>query len=399
MINDNNDLNKFSELSKNKSIIIKKWNNITDDKKKEIIKKFKKKDWWVITEAEEKDLKLKYTLYWRIQRYLKNRFLRMSEENKKKFIEKYSGVVDLSYILLKPKPLIYENLKGYKIITSKKYKSLLDYKRSKLSAYNNKSKWDLPEEIWNKKFSNVIHFTSLHIKKYYTIKKTICFFYGFLKHKKLKKIFLEINRKKNRTLMFLLNLEKFLITALYRIGFVLSFVQAKQFIRHGFILVNNRQIVYRHYLLKKNDIISYNIKKYNNFLIKNDHLSQKLLKTFLYTKKIFSHYFVNKRAMVAIILYDPSIYYKMLLTQYPSRFFNNSSNLIVNTALEQGKNVNRSILFNRFIVQENQLKKEQKNLNKIRSFDKMFQDITKIYNDNKIPPQNIKLILSFLIKK
>ena len=61
----------------------------------------------------------------------------------------------------------------------------------------------------------------------------------------LKKVFLKTKHKKNRVLSFFLYFETLLITVLFRLGFVLNFLQGKQFIRHGFILLNNKKIIYR----------------------------------------------------------------------------------------------------------------------------------------------------------
>jgi ribosomal protein S4 len=66
------------------------------------------------------------------------------------------------------------------------------------------------------------------------LKRVFKFFYGYLKNNVWKKAYYESKYKKNKLLHFLNFLENRLIVVLFRMNLVLSLMQAKQFIRHGF---------------------------------------------------------------------------------------------------------------------------------------------------------------------
>ena len=81
-------------------------------------------------------------------------------------------------------------------------------------------------------------------------------------------------------------------------------MQAKQFIRHGFIKVNGRYMPYQNYQIKKNDIISVDKKMFLKFLIGNKTLPLNFMFSSV-VKPELPHLYVKHRLLTGIFLYDP----------------------------------------------------------------------------------------------
>lgn len=102
----------------------------------------------------------------------------------------------------------------------------------------------------NKVFKSLYH---KRIIKIWNFRK----FYGCLTNKQLKRFCLMSYRKRGDIVAnFLILLESRIDTILYRTGFVSSIFEARQVISHKKILVNNRVVNVRSYLLKSSDILS-----------------------------------------------------------------------------------------------------------------------------------------------
>jgi len=115
----------------------------------------------------------------------------------------------------------------------------------------------------------------------------------------------------------LINLERRLDTALFRIHWVPSIFASRQLISHGHILVNGKKISSCGYILSANDLIQINkksidfIKKLNNNY-KNSFFKSKLNKfknisIFKILPKPPRHFIINSKNWSAIFLYMPNI--------------------------------------------------------------------------------------------
>lgn len=114
-------------------------------------------------------------------------------------------------------------------------------------------------------------------------KKKLNLFYGGLLEKKLKKqvksiLYLKKNVDFNFSLIELF--EKKLDSVLFRSYFSSSFRNSRQMISHGYIMVNNKIIKDKSYLLKPGDLISVNPKYF--------HIIQKNLKKLLFESRLDS---------------------------------------------------------------------------------------------------------------
>lgn len=109
----------------------------------------------------------------------------------------------------------------------------------------------------NKVFKSLYH---QRISKIWNFRK----FYGCLSNKQLKKFCLMSYRKRGDIVInFLILLESRIDTILYRTGLVSSIFEARQFINHKKIMVNNEVVSIRSYLLKPSDILAIHPKYYN----------------------------------------------------------------------------------------------------------------------------------------
>nr|YP_009121376.1 ribosomal protein S4 [Thecamonas trahens]AJF36634.1 ribosomal protein S4 [Thecamonas trahens] len=168
------------------------------------------------------------------------------------------------------------------------------------------------KNIWNKKHkikpSKLVKAakkrSSLY-EKLFRQKKILRAYYGNLSNKQLQYI-LNFSKKnavyKNNPLLFL---EHRLDIIIYRLNWVNSVAQAKQFIQHGNILVNGVKITHRKYLIQPGDIIQVKassipqvVKRLNAVL---DDVNR-------YGVLDYPAYFeVNYNVMSAIMLYTPNL--------------------------------------------------------------------------------------------
>ena len=123
-----------------------------------------------------------------------------------------------------------------------------------------------------------------------------------------------------------------------------------------------------------------------------------LIKNFMYKKTLFPHLWVNRMQPMGIILYRPDNYYKVLLNQYPKLFFNSYRDE------DLYKKKLGNFEYNKILLKEKSLENEvikSKSKKKIglSLFDKTFMSIEKIVNKHRLPPQNVKLVLAFMIKQ
>ncbi len=208
----------------------------------------------------------------------------------------------------------------------KKYKSPFFYKkfiRLKLNfLYKNKiyrfrkSKWEkvinyLKRVDYRKKFVKKYDYLVYYRFKfsfYFTTKfknnlfkkQKLKYYYGYLKNKKLKKDvklsinkFFSLSNKINNNKFVLLSVNSYILQTLesklymiiYRSFFASSVRKAKQLIRLGNVLVNNKKIITPTHTILKGDIISFKPKLHNklNILIKQSLLNNetKIIPTFL----------------------------------------------------------------------------------------------------------------------
>ncbi|MEO0091281.1 MAG: 30S ribosomal protein S4 [candidate division WOR-3 bacterium] len=84
--------------------------------------------------------------------------------------------------------------------------------------------------------------------------------YGLLE-KQFHLLFLRAQRKKNPGEQLLISLERRLDNTVYRLGFCDSRTQARQFVRHGHILVNSKKVNIPSYEVNPGDTISIKDKK------------------------------------------------------------------------------------------------------------------------------------------
>lgn len=88
--------------------------------------------------------------------------------------------------------------------------------------------------------------------------------YGLLE-RQLKRKVLDVQSKKGETVELLLSLlETRLDNIVYRLGFAKTRFQARQFVTHGHVLVNEKKVTIPSYQVKRNDIVSLSPKLQKN---------------------------------------------------------------------------------------------------------------------------------------
>ena len=158
------------------------------------------------------------------------------------------------------------------------YKKLLSLRKNiqnnnKLMKFK-KKKWQnfqrLISKLKKQKFydptsqflSNFKNFFNKKFKYNLQNKQRLKFYYGTLRKSYLKKVVkstLDEFKKKNThsTVLFIEKLETRLDTALYRTHLSYSLKDARQFISHKKVYVNNKIVQHNSYLLKKGDLITF----------------------------------------------------------------------------------------------------------------------------------------------
>jgi ribosomal protein S4 len=137
-------------------------------------------------------------------------------------------------------------------------------------------------------------------------KQKISSIYGKLSRKTLKRIALRVSSSTNQGNSFLCLLEMRLDNCLFRMGLGPSFVSIRQYISHGFVFVNGRELTISSSFLKPGDVIS--IKK--PFPSHWKMLWSVLLKNKQFPKYPVQHLEINYKLCQAIVLFQPQqIYY------------------------------------------------------------------------------------------
>jgi ribosomal protein S4 len=280
---------------------------------------------------ERKELRYKRQLKGKIRRKKIKTLWKLSEtfkraidlikdpERQKLFLKQYGHLLKKERIYTPFERKLISGMKAQKILRRKKYKLVSMYKRQNLHRDKKRQYWDF---FQNRKVRRrgSCYFVAWHSKNIYSLKRAFRFFYGYLKNRLWQKAYYISKGKVNKILTFLSYLENRLVVVIYRMNLALNLMQAKQFIRHGFVTVNGKKIIYCNYKIKKNDIISVNRKMFLDFILKSKNLSL----DFVYNSVVkpeLPHLYVKHRILTGIFLYDPLHNYNVLSKQYPSFFF------------------------------------------------------------------------------
>jgi len=197
------------------------------------------------------------------------------------------------------------------------YKKLLPLRknvqnRDKLLKFN-KKKWQkfqrLISRLKKKKFydpttyflSNFKNFFSRKFKYNIQNKQRLSLYYGKLRKSYLRKLVKSTlsefkSENTHATVLFIEKLEMRLDTALYRAYFSYSFNHARQLISHKKVYVNNKIVQCNSYLLKKGDIITFDVGIFS--LITRNILKSKVL--FIPPK----HFYINYRTLQISVIED-----------------------------------------------------------------------------------------------
>lgn len=332
----------------------------------------------------------KMRAYFRTVNLLKSFLSKITEEeDQQKFIEKYQHlfVKDVIYV-----PTVTETLtdiKMQKILRRKKFKILSIYKWKRLDQENKSRFWDL---FFHRKIQQKgsCSFVGSHSKEVYTLKRVFKFFYGYLKNKVWKKAYYKSQRKNNKLLYFLNFLENRLVVVLYRMNLVTTLMQGKQFIRHGFVKVNNRYMPYPNYQIKKNDMITLDKEMFFKYLIGNNKVPFEFMSSSV-VKPELPHLYVKHRLFKGVFLYDPLNNYNVLAKQYPDFFF--------------GKNKVRYQNINLHKITKNS-RNLKAHMDKKNFFDRIYRvsPFIEKYNElfsnenTSVPVRSVRLILSYFLK-
>jgi ribosomal protein S4 len=197
------------------------------------------------------------------------------------------------------------------------YKKLLPLRknvqnRDKLLKFN-KKKWQkfqrLISRLKKKKFydpttyflSNFKNFFSRKFKYNLQNKQRLSLYYGKLRKSYLRKLVKSTlsefkSENTHATVLFIEKLEMRLDTALYRAYFSYSFNHARQLISHKKVYVNNKIVQCNSYLLKKGDIITFDVGIFS--LITRNILKSKVL----FTPP--KHFYINYRTLQISVIED-----------------------------------------------------------------------------------------------
>jgi len=134
-------------------------------------------------------------------------------------------------------------------------------------------------------------------------KQSLKDFYTNLQEKKFKKDFKFCVKSSVKTLdKFISFVESRLDVILYRVGFVSSLHQARQFINHGHITVNNKKVYLASTKIYNDDLIR--ISKNNSFLKKVIYFN---ISSYLFSRSTILHLEVNYKLLNIIFLWEPDV--------------------------------------------------------------------------------------------
>ena len=160
--------------------------------------------------------------------------------------------------------------------------------------------------------SNFKNFFNKKFKYNLQNKQRLNFYYGTLRKSYLKRVVKSTldefkRRNTHSTVLFIEKLETRLDTALYRTYFSYSFKNARQFISHKKVYVNNKIVQHNSYLLKKGDLITF------------DKDVAKFMGLNVFKRKIWAlppkHFQINYRTFQILVIED--IKYTNCLNYYP----------------------------------------------------------------------------------
>lgn len=155
-----------------------------------------------------------------------------------------------------------ENIQNHKKLLNfrkKKWKNLIFFSTRKLKWYKKFKSYDQSQYLVSR-YSNKGNAYAKNFRNTLNAFKKLSYFYGNLSKKMIKKQlnFSSKNFFSDLNVPFIELIEKRLDIVLYRAKFVFSIRGARQLISHKKILVNNKIITNKSYLLKKGDLISIN---------------------------------------------------------------------------------------------------------------------------------------------
>ena len=176
----------------------------------------------------------------------------------------------------------------------------------------NKAKWNLIKKkpitkhvnsLNNKHPFNLIRRKNFLYSNKLLAKQKMKAFYGCSKEYQFKGFFKKRNNYKSSIFGFQIALERRLASALFRLGFVKTIYQARQWILYGKIYVNNKQIRQTNHIIKNGDLITVHpsIQKYVYLNILEFNKNKTIL-------KLFPKYLaVNYTTLQAIFIKEPLI--------------------------------------------------------------------------------------------
>ena len=349
-----------------------------------------KKELKSIRKQKGKERRRKIRTYLKLNNLFKSFILNTTDKDEQqKFIEKYGHLFVKDRIYTPYERKLLSGMKAQRVLRRKRYRPLTSYKWQKLDTNKVSHYWDLFEHRKVKTHGSC-SFVEGHSNKIYTLKRVLRFFYGYLKNNVWRGAYLKSKRRKNKVLSFLNLLENRLVVVLFRMNLALSLMQAKQFIRHGFVKVNGKKVIYRNFQIKKNDIISVDRKMFLNFLLGNKTLPLNFMFSSV-IKPELPHLYVKHRLLTGIFLYDPLNNYNVLAKQHPSFFFGKDR------VQYEHMNFHKISKNARSFTEYKNKKKHFARHSKSNPFTAKYNEIFANVNDN-IPLKNVKLVLSYFLR-
>jgi ribosomal protein S4 len=278
-----------------------------------------------------------------------------NSKDRQNFIKKYKlHLIKKKYYTNFEKSLLL-GIKKQKKLRRKRYSFIIQYKNQKLHKDEKNLFWNFFEERKVQSKGSCV-FVKWHPQRIYTLRRLFRYFYGYLRNNVWRKAYLTSRNKRNRLLHFLQFLENRLSVVIFRMNFVLNLLQAKQFIRHGFIFVNKKKVKFLNFKVSTNDIVSIDPKAFYKYIINNKKQTE--------YSKVFAtvdnpHMYVKYRTLTGIILYNPVQNFNLLARQHPELFFGQKPDNDVVTAKNIG---DMSKNFKKFVQTAKAQQKLKKNI-------------------------------------
>jgi len=321
--------------------------------------------------------------------------VRLSKEDKEKGLELYRKFQDIFKHRKQQNPLEEEalaNLKNQRLIRRKRFKTIVQY-RNRMGQFERSSEdfYDLYQTLYELDTTNCWD-VEWHASNLFNLKRVFRFFYGYLKNNIFYKIYYKSKYKKHKILNFINNLENRLSIVLYRMNLIQNIIEAKQIIRHGFVRVNGKKIIFSNYIIKENDVISLDKKWYIKEIIKDEKKIHLWMHS--YKKKLVEMPYlqVKNRLLTGVYLYNPLNNYVLLANSYPSIFFGSDE-------IEFDENVRLGLMGKNKYELKNYVKKMVKG-KKEKKYEGPFAPFIANIGPkhSRMLLNNIKLINSFFLK-